>query len=278
MNQVAAITHSPLHDRPAPAVRRPSAAPTITAAETNTHLDVILRAARDPSVDIGKMKDLIALHREMMLDEARRSFIRAKIAMRPQLPKVEKLGQIIITDKNDRNKVIQSTAFARFEDIHDAAFPVLIEYGFDLDYRTGTRDGRVVVTAVLSHADGHREETSLDGPLDTSGSKNNIQGVGSTLSYLKRYTMCSILNIRTADKGEFDDDGLAAGRQEGPQVISGEQVAQIRKEMAERGVDEVKFCDFAGVESLETVEASGFEGALAKVRMKRKLGEARHGA
>jgi hypothetical protein len=47
-------------------------------------------------------------------------------------------------------------------------------------------------------------------PLDTSGSKNNVQAVGSSTSYGKRYTATLLLNIRT--KGE-DDDGHAGGDQ-----------------------------------------------------------------
>jgi hypothetical protein len=41
---------------------------------------------------------------------------------------------------------------------------------------------------VLSHELGHSEETTMTLPLDTSGSKNNVQAVGSSTSYGKRYT------------------------------------------------------------------------------------------
>ncbi len=34
-------------------------------------------------------------------------------------------------------------------------------------------------------------------PLDQSGSKNAIQGAGSSVAYGKRYTLCAILNIVT---------------------------------------------------------------------------------
>ncbi|WP_409524602.1 ERF family protein [Pseudomonas sp.] len=43
-------------------------------------------------------------------------------------------------------------------------------------------------------------------PLDTSGSKNAVQAVGSSTSYGKRYVMSALLNLTT--RGE-DDDGHA---------------------------------------------------------------------
>lgn len=284
MKQVAALTQDDLRTGPRSAASVPATAarPAPVPADSrhhkpsDAHLDMILRAARDPSIDVDKMERLIALHRQMMLDEAKRQFIQAKITIRPLLPKVEKRGLIEIADKSTK-AVIQSTPFARFEDIHDAVFPVLIAHGFDLDYRTDEKDGRVKVTAVLSHVAGHSEETSLFGPLDTSGSKNNIQGVGSTLSYLKRYTMCALLNIRTADKGEFDDDGNVAGDLDPnkPSTISAEQVAELRKEITARAVDEVKLCAFMQIDRLEDMPVAMFEPALNNVRRKPKKEAAR---
>jgi hypothetical protein len=45
-------------------------------------------------------------------------------------------------------------------------------------------------------------------PIDTSGSKTSVQGIGSTVSYGKRYTLCALLNISTGD----DTDGHQLGR------------------------------------------------------------------
>jgi hypothetical protein len=35
----------------------------------------------------------------------------------------------------------------------------------------------------------------MPAPLDTSGGKSTVQGVGSTNSYLRRYIACNIFNI-----------------------------------------------------------------------------------
>jgi hypothetical protein len=185
-------------------------------------LAVIERAARDPGTDIDKLERLFALRERIEERAAKQSFIEAKIAMRPELPEITMKGHIIIRDKSDANKIVQDTPFARFEDIHAAVMPVLTAHGFDLSFRNGLApDGKVRVTTILSHRDGHEESTDFDLPHDGSGSKNSVQAVGSSTSYGKRYGVLSILNIKVA--GE-DDDGQAASYKD----PSGEPIARTK--------------------------------------------------
>ena len=76
-----------------------------------------------------------------------------------------------------------------------------------LSYRFRTiQDGAIKVTCILSHKSGHSEENTLSGPADASGSKNAIQAIGSTLTYLQRYTLTQALGLAASD----DDDGRSA--------------------------------------------------------------------
>lgn len=187
-------------------------------------LEVIARAASDPSVDIDKMERLISLQRQVQADQAKAAFIQAKVDMRPELPEIEARGRIVIRDKSDPNNIIQETPFAKFEDIHRLVMPVLDAHGFDLAFENGlSPDGKVRVTTKLSHVAGHSESTYFDLPHDSSGSKNAVQAVGSSTSYAKRYGLLSILNIRVV--GE-DDDGQAGGE---PPAISVKQYDELQK-------------------------------------------------
>ena len=61
---------------------------------------------------------------------------------------------------------------------------------------------------------GHSEAVSIAGPLDDSGQKNGIQQIGSTITYLERYTLMAIMGLAAHDQ---DDDGIASGlRKEAP--------------------------------------------------------------
>ena len=172
--------------------------------ETTTIIQVIERAALNPNVDIDKMERLLMMQERIMERNARMAYTTALATMQPLLPVIGERGGI-------ENKAgdVQST-YALWEDINDAIRPFLSEYGFALSFRTGqAEDGRIRVTGVLSHREGHQEETTITLPHDSSGSKNAVQAVGSSTSYGKRYTAMALLNLTS--RGE-DDDGTAGGK------------------------------------------------------------------
>ncbi len=65
------------------------------------------------------------------------------------------------------------------------------------------------MTGALRHEAGHKEEATLELPVDTTGDKNAVQAVGSTMSYGQRYVARMLLNLTS--RGD-DDDGFAAGQ------------------------------------------------------------------
>jgi ERF superfamily len=71
-------------------------------------------------------------------------------------------------------------------------------------------NGRTVMSCVFRHSEsGHVEDmATLGGPPETSGSKNGLQAIGSTVTYLQRYTLLAACGI--APKG-MDDDGRGGG-------------------------------------------------------------------
>lgn len=64
----------------------------------------------------------------------------------------------------------------------------------------------VWVTCYLTHRDGHTEALTLEGPPDSSGSKNPLQEMQSTASYLKRQSLLALTG--TATGGEDDENRM----------------------------------------------------------------------
>jgi hypothetical protein len=81
----------------------------------------------------------------------------------------------------------------------------------------------VSVTCVVTHEGGHFEETTLHAGADNSGGKNSIQSIGSTITYLQRYTLKPALGLAAAR----DDDGQAAGDTKPAERISEKQVSDL---------------------------------------------------
>lgn len=83
----------------------------------------------------------------------------------------------------------------------------LKKVGIDHSWRPSEgANGRIVMTCVFHHrTSGHNEDVStIGGPPDTSGAKNNVQAIGSTVSYLQRYTLLAGAGI--VSEG-MDNDG-----------------------------------------------------------------------
>jgi hypothetical protein len=184
MNQIVAKTEE-LPSAPVP------------VSDSAAIFQIIERAARDPNVDIDKMQRLMEMHERMQASRAKASYAAALADMQPNLPVID-----------ERGKGHNDVSYALWEDISEAIRPVLQQHGFALSFRTGREGDKITVTAVLSHRDGHSEETTMLLPIDGSGNKNAVQAVGSSTSYGKRYSACALLNI--ASRGE-DDDGKTGG-------------------------------------------------------------------
>lgn len=214
------------------AIAKAEAPETAVADYSGGLLDVIARAARDPSVDIDKMERLIAMQERVQDRQAVVAFNSALADLQPGLPVIGERGGI-----KDRNGNIQST-YALWEDVNEAIRPLLAEHGFALRFKVERKEDQISVTGILSHREGHSEETTLTLPTDGSGSKNAVQAVGSSTSYGKRYTAFALLNITST--GE-DDDGRKGGEEHS---ISVKQYDDLQKLIISTQSDTGKFLDY----------------------------------
>lgn len=163
-------------------------------------LSVISRAAADPAVDVLKMEALLRLQREIMTDHARAEFNAAFTRLTNRIPRVPKTGVITIPNKG-------SYAFAKFEDMNRILQPILSEEGMGITFSTRHENGGVVVIGSLVHREGHSRDAEMWVPPDASGSgtgRNQLQALGSAVSYGKRYVTEMLLNIV---REGVDDDG-----------------------------------------------------------------------
>lgn len=180
------------------------------ASESQAIISMIERVALDPNVDIGRLERLLDMQERIVARNAKMAFTTAFAEMQPNLPIVTENGEIKHRDRDRPNAEPQLIGtYAYWEDINEAILPILAQYGFSLNFRVGRDMDQVVVTGILSHREGHTEETTLPLPHDASGKKNAVQAIGSAISYGKRYTATLLLNLTSRNDGT-DDDGESA--------------------------------------------------------------------
>jgi hypothetical protein len=214
----------------------------------------MLNTALTRGADMAVLERLMGLQERWEANQARKAFDAAISAAKAKIKPISR------TAKGHNDKL-----YADFAAIAREVDPILSEYGLSYRFRTEQTD-RIHVTCILSHKDGHSETTTLAGPADTSGSKNAIQAIGSTLSYLQRYSIIQMLGLATAK----DDDGQATGKKpaddDGP-ALSEDQVKKIRDALAFKGVNEDKFVQYVlKVSALENVLARFFDDVMAKIQ------------
>lgn len=172
---------------------------------------VIERVAMNPEVDVAKLEKIIELQERIIANDAKGQFNAAFSEMQGDIPVITERGEIIV------NGVVRSK-YAKLEDILEIVRPILKQYGFAIRHRNVFDNGSVKVIGILSHRAGHSEEDEFVAKADNSGSKNDIQALGSTRSYGQRYTTVSLLGIST--RGQ-DDDGATSDRGKQPEAPAG---------------------------------------------------------
>lgn len=156
----------------------------------------LLQTAVQNGLEVEKLSQLMELQRDWQREQAKSDFLAAMTRFQLDVPVIER------KDKAHNSK------YAKLERIADTIRQALSDNG--LSYRWEVeQNGSIAVTCIVSHINGHSERTTMSADRDDSGSKNAIQAIGSSDTYLKRYTLISALGITTADE---DDDGNATGK------------------------------------------------------------------
>ena len=159
-------------------------------------LSMIDKLMARPDVPVEKLEQLFALHQKVQADAARKVFLIAFAGLQKDLPTAARGG-----------KGHNSKAYARYEDVAAAVRDPFSRHGFSHWFAIDQTGNHVKIITCLGHEGGHVETTSISLPVDTSGNKNPVQAVGSTVSYGKRYGLLTITGIATDD----DDDGHKGG-------------------------------------------------------------------
>lgn len=153
----------------------------------------LLELAFTNNADINSIEKMVQLQHDFEEKEAKKAFFAALSAFQSDIPVIEKKG-----------RAYHGAEYAKFEDIAKAIQPHLATHGLSYRFEHSQKDGVLCVTCLVSHACGHTEKTSMVAGADSSGQKNAIQAVGSTSSYLRRYTLTGGLGVVV---GGEDDDG-----------------------------------------------------------------------
>lgn len=214
-----------------------------TENNQQSFLALIEKVVLDPSVDVEKMTKILDMQERVLNKQASIEFNQSMALAMVQIPSIARETQG------------QSNKFAAFENINKIVKPIIAKHGLFITFRTEFQsDDFLLVTAKITHQSGYSEETSMRFPFDNSGNKNDIQAVGSSISYGKRYTMSALLGIAT--HGE-DDDGFSTSK-----TIGEKEIIRLNLGLDKSGVKLAVICEYMDVERLSDIKVDKFNNAI----------------
>ncbi|MEI2388046.1 ERF family protein [Breoghania sp. JC706] len=225
----------------------------------------LLTNAVERGADVAMLEKLMGLQERWEANQARKAFDEAMAAAKSEIGPIVKNRAVDYQNKNAYTRT--SYKFEDLAQIAEQVNPVLSAHGLSYRYQTEQANGNVSVTCIISHRDGYSERNTLSAGYDRSGNKNDIQAIGSTVTYLQRYTLKAALGLAAA----YDDDAQSAGRNEPdqPRRITDAQAQQVRDLIAETGADIEQFCTCYGIEAVPDLNPRDFRNAVQLLEKKK---------
>jgi hypothetical protein len=234
-------------------------APLAPASEAMSLLAVIERAARDPMVDVNKMRELMAMRKEIVAEQAAQAFDEAMTHVQ------EEMRPIAADASNPQTR----SKYASYLALDRAMRPIYTRHGFNLTGNTaeGAPEGYVRVVCDVSRS-GHTRRYQVDMPADGKGAKGGdvmtkTHAVGSAMTYGQRYLLKLIFNIAVGE----DDDG---NRASGDPTISADQIGELQAMIESVGANKELFLKYFKVETLADIPTKKFQAAVDALNAKAK--------
>ena len=166
-------------------------------------MTVIGNLAANPNVDVDKIQKLLEIQERWEMNRAKAEFREAMATFKQNPPKIVK-DRVAQIKARESGNVVGSYNFADLEMVSSAIIEGLAAVGITHHFPMKQEGLQITVTCVLSKGMYSEDGSSLTAPSDTTGAKNAIQAIASTVSYLQKYTLLGATGMAA---GMPDTDG-----------------------------------------------------------------------
>lgn len=206
----------------------------------------LIRQAVTGKADLVQLEKLLSLQEKWEAKEAKKEYHRAMAEFKANPPKIDK-------DKTVAYKEVKYS-HASLANVSTKINTELSKHGLSASWTT-QQNGAIQVTCKITHIQGHSEETTLSAAADATGSKNSIQAIGSTITYLERYTLLALTGLATHDA---DNDGQTSEAE----YITDDQAIEIKNLVTDSGIVMAKLLKYLEADKIETILAVNYKKAI----------------
>lgn len=197
----------------------------------------LIDKAIEKDIDVDKFAKLVDIVKMLENEKAKRDFYEALSNFQGEVPPIKKLSKV------DMGYGKPKYNYAEFGEIVTTIQEPLKKHGLSYFFEIGNEPivvkgekgediivEYISVTCTVAHKGGYEKITTMSVQKDVGAGKSNVQAVGSTITYLKRYTLLALLGIGTADP---DDDAQSTLNIDKKQKINDKDkiIKQIKSEL-----------------------------------------------
>ena len=218
--------------------------------------DRILDVAISQGAPLEVLEKWMDLKRKHEEDESRREFYQAVADFKSE--------KIIVTKDKENNQF--RSKYTSLGNLLNTVNPVLGKYGLSVSFGLNQSENSVTVSCNLRHRLGHSETVSMTAPPDTSGgnSKNPIQQIKSTITYLRAATFEAVTGLASSD-ATVDDDGNGAYT---PEFIGDDEKDILIDLISATDSDNPAFWKYAQAETVDTITTKNYKRIVSMLEKK----------
>lgn len=250
-----------------------SAPVTATTAAQPTMMEIIAKAASDPTVDVAKLERLLDMAERVQAKQAREAYAAAMTAAQSEMRHVAP----------DLNNTQTTSRYASYAKLDLAVRPIYTKHGFSVSFTSDTpRPDVVRVVARVKHALGHEELHHLDIPADGKGARGNdvmtkTHAAMSAVTYGRRGLLKMIFNLSEGKQLDDDGNGASAGN-----FITDKERDEIEQLLAETKAERSTVLGWIKADSVASIRSRDFvkvrDALVSRRNIMRDAGSARPAA
>lgn len=165
-----------------------------TEPDNESQVVNFIEQAISKNLPVETMERLFALHKEVKADRAKQLFVNALAEFQKAVPVIKKTKKVMA--KDGRNvRYMYAPIDSIVEQIKGALATNKLSYSWD----TESKDKMMKVVCKLTHEAGHVEMSSFEVPIG-SEFMTMPQQYAAALTFARRYTLCNVLGVSTADE------------------------------------------------------------------------------
>lgn len=211
------------------------------------NVEAMLMAAIEKGAPVETIEKVMEMGEKIRARMAKESFNVAMAELQQEMPVISK--DMEVREKMEKGGGVRYK-FTPLASIVKQVGPIIAKHGFSYTIRIINDEKMLTAVCIVTHKDGHTEESSFSIPIGAEQYMSDVQKYGARSTFAKRYAFTNAFGIMT---GDGDNDGQGASSTP-PAAVNPEFLTKIREMINVSGIPEEKILKKFMADSLDQID------------------------